>query len=195
MKHVCTYGLGAVLAEYPRLITVREGDTVLVDPDKNTITYTKGGYDPFSPERGKVRGFLMRLKYKDGRPDEIKECPMPKVKEIQKGYSMVGSPMFTKSPDEAYEKTAEKSMLRKAFKESVGLAQMIIEGEDRPVQEEPVVVRDQGDRLSRQMGRAADSMKAAEKVAEPEPEIETMEEPEPQAAAETKGEGDGTELF
>lgn len=186
MKHVCTYGIGANLAEYPRLITVHEGDGVRVDPDKNEIIYPPGGIDPFSPERGKKSGFLMRLKFKDGRPDEIKQCSMSKVKEIQKGYSMTNSPMFTKSPEEADEKTAEKSMLRKVFKEAIGVAQMIIEGDDHPVQEEPAVVRDQSDRLSQRMAKATEGMKSAEPVqtVEDAPEAEEEATPEPEKVTE-----------
>jgi len=197
MKHVCVYGLGAVLTEYPRLITVHEGDNVKVDPDKNTIIYEEGGFDPFSPERGKVRGWLMRLKFKDGRPDEIKYCSYAKAKEIQKGYSMTGSPMFNKSPEEADEKTAEKSMLRKPFKEAVGLAQMIIEGDSLPVQEQgpPVINRDPASRMADRLDRAAGGMKKAEPAPEQEAVVEEDPEPEASDTTETPGESGREELF
>lgn len=193
-KYACTYGPGAILAEYPTTIVVKEGDSVKVNPDKRTIEYKDGGYNPFDPNRGKVVGFLMRLVYKDGRRPEIRECDMQKVKKIQTGYSMTGSPMYKKSDEEADLKTAEKSMLRLAFKEACQRAQVALEeGDEFDDEQEPAPPpRDAGERLSRTISAAVERMDPGASVDpvddEPEPEAPDQEEPEQATRAEPKQE-------
>jgi len=195
-KYAVTYGPGAILAEYPRTIVVHEGDSVKVDPDAGTIVYKEGGFNPFDPNRGKIVGFLMRLIYKDGRRAEVRECDMLKVKKIQKGYSRLAGPMFTKSDDEADLKTAEKSMLRLAFKESCQRAQVALEEgaefDDGDELYQPTVERDVTARTLKTVNAAVarlDPEKASEPAVEEEhhdEDVETELATEDQPPAEEK---------
>lgn len=187
IRHAVCYGVGAVLRTVPELVTVREGDNIRVDPAKGTFSYESGGFDPFAKERGTIRGWVMRLQFKDGRPDQVRYVDTEKVHKIQAQYSMTGGPAYKKSPEEMDEKTASKYLLRDVFAESAGLAQMLLEGDAYQDEPEPISQpRDAGERLSRVVTGAAqrlDPDKASEPV-EPEPE----EGPEQAEQAETEQE-------
>ena len=164
-----------------------------MDQSTGEIIFPKGGIDPFK-DRGKLVGWMMRLVYKDGRQSEVKYITIEAVHKIQDGHSTMGSPAMKKDREQMDEKTAVKQMLKWAFGESEGRAQNVLDAldaEDR-YDEPPVVVRDQGDRLSQRMAKAAEGMKSAEPVQtlEDAPEVEE-ETTEPATEEKT----DKDELF
>jgi hypothetical protein len=203
IRHAACYGVGAILARVPHLFTIREGDYLrteqgVVGKPKGKIHFKEGGEDPFDPNRGKIRGWLLHLEYKDGRPDVIASCAFDKAKSIQKAYPGSGGPMYTKSPEEADEKTATKYMLREVFGEVSELAKAITDFDAEEEAREAgagvkaaPVMRDVTDRLGAKLDNATAGMKAAEPVAE-EPELE--DEPQPEAAS-TSAEPETEELF
>lgn len=198
IRHAVCYGVGAILRTVPELITVKEGDGVKIDPAKGTVNYTDGGFDPFDANRGKVKGFIMRLQFKDNRPDQVRHIGIEKVRQIEAHYGMTGGPAYKKSPEEQDEKTAIKWMLRDVFAESAGLAQMILEGDgDLPEdQGPPPVERDVTARTIKTVDAAVarlDPEKAAEPVEE-DPPAEDVEQ-EAQADPEHAETGAEEDLF
>lgn len=188
LLHATVYGIGGVLARVPELITVHEGDTIRVDPAAGMIEYNAAGYDPFAPDRGKVKGWVMKLEFKDGRHPVIRHIDAAKVREIESKYSQTDGPALKKSPDEMHEKTAVKWLLRDVFAESAGLAKMILEGDEAELAPSPPPVeRDMTTRTSRAVDVAVKRLDP-EKAREPEPEPDVVdmsdtppgEDPDPQ---------------
>ncbi len=195
--HAAVYGPGGVLSQVPELITVHQNDGTRMDQSTGEIIFPKGGIDPFK-DRGKLVGWMMRLVYKDARQPEVKYITIEAVHKIQEGHSTMGSPAMKKDREQMDEKTAVKQMLKWAFGESEGRAQNVLDAldaEDR-YDEPPVVVRDQGDRLSQSMAKATEGMKSAEPVQTIEDASEPeVEDEEPPATAATEEKTDKDELF
>ena len=198
IRHAVCYGVGAILKTVPELITVRAGDGVKINPMAGTVEYSKGGYDPFAKDRGKIAGWIMRLEFRDERPAQVRHVTLEKVRQIEDRYGGKNNPMYAKSPEEADEKTAIKYLLRDCFAEAAGLAQMILEGDEadeRPaVVEPPKVERNVTERLGGQLDKATASMKSVE-VVESEEEPEDVAAEEDEHPIETDEDGKPLELF
>lgn len=191
IAHAITYGNGAVLEHVPQLITAHQNDGYRMDQDKGKIVWPDKPIDPFS-DRGPIVGWLLELHFNDGRKSQVRYATMADVRKIQEGHANLNTPAYKKDRLQMDEKTAVKFMLRDILSEvegKSGLVGMFADEEDeRP---EPAVIRDQGDRLNRQMDRAATNMKPAEKT---EPVVDEPE-PEPEQAAEPEAEPGSEELF
>lgn len=181
------YGPGAVLSQIPELIVVHQNDGIKIDQGSGEVIFPQGGIDPFK-DRGPLVGWVMRLEFKDQRQPEVRYITFEKVRQIQEAHGNLNSPAYKKDRDQQDEKTAVKQMLKRAFAEAEGRSQMVMEAlMEEP---DPVVIKDQSDRMAARINRATEGMKAADPVVEPELVEESDHEPE--TAMETK---DKDELF
>lgn len=121
MMFACVYGPGAVLAREPELVRIHENDGIRIDQARGRIIFPEGGVDPFG--EGKLVGYAMELEYLDGRR-EVARITLAKCKEIEERYGRKDSPMYSKSPEEADEKTARKQLLKRPFAMAESLAMM-----------------------------------------------------------------------
>jgi recombinational DNA repair protein RecT len=174
MIFACVYGPGAVLAQEPKLVKVFDGDKLRVDEAAGRIIYPES-VSIFG--EGKLAGYAMELEYIDGRR-EVKRITVEKCKEIENKYGLKSSPLYTKSPEEADEKTAIKQLLKRPFAMAEGRAMMLALGgtiiPETGESIEPIEPpRDQGERLSSRLD-------AQMRTVEPEPDepVEPEEEPE-----------------
>jgi len=178
-------GPGAVLSQIPELIVVHQNDGLRIDQGTGRVIFPEGGIDPFA-DRGKLVGWVMRLDFKDGRQSEVRYIDYAKVRQIGDTHGQLESPAYKKDRDQQDEKIAVKQLLKRVFAEAEGRSQMSMEAlMDEP---EPVVVKDRGSRLERQMGKAAAGMKAAEPVATEGEAVVLDEEAESEGAPEDKAE-------
>lgn len=199
MEFVCVYGPGAVLTQVPQLIKIYDGDDVRVDEAEGRILYPKGeGKKIFG--NGKLVGYAMELEYKDGRR-QVERITLEKCRQIEDKYGQNGSngekksPAYSKSLEEMDEKTARKSMLKRAFAEAEGRA-MALALTDAPMQEIPQEVedpppRDVSDRMAAHLDRKAERSAAVEAVEDAEVVEEAAPEAEP-AKADAQPNADGT---
>lgn len=215
VRHAACYGPGAILSTVPELVTVRENDGFKIDPASGVVSYANGGFDPFSPGRGEVVGYFMRLQYKDGRPDVLRHVTLKKVQALEAAYSMTGGPAFKKSPDEMHEAKATKYLLRDVFAECAGLAKMVLESQEDGIDLGPdydpetggyrsraprPAPRDITERVVRQAERAVETLKPEASVEPGEDIVVEVVEDEAQGETTEAGEagdatGDGDELF
>ena len=169
------HGPGAVLRHEPALIRVYEHDAVTIDVHEGKV---KHAYD-LRKDRGRHVGWYMVLEYLDGRR-EVPYVTAEKAKAIMDAYSRQTNtdgklmPSFAKSPEEMADKTAAKHLLRKPFREAVGLAMYrTLEGDAEEADTQPM--RDVTERVGERLELAAEALDPAQ--AQP-----PAEEPKPEPA-------------
>lgn len=201
VRHAACYGPGAVLRTVPELLTIRENDGFKIDPAAGTYSFKEGGYNPFDKGRGQIVGYFMRLQFKDGRPDVLRHVTLEKVQQIEAHYSMTGGPAFKKSPEEMHEGKATKYLLRDVFKESAGLAKMILDDdmdELPPMAPPPRDVSQRTDATVERATRAMEPKPEADVVVEQD-DVEVVDEAATVETAAAEGDGDtdpaGDKLF
>jgi len=167
--HSCVHGPQGVLSHVPELMKVYEKDTFSINQSNGTCEHS---FNPFS-DRGKLLGYYMILKYRNGNT-EIPHISIDKIQKIKSNFSNVNSPAWKKSEDEMLEKIAVKQLLKKPFSESEGLSMLMTsenEIESEPIQIENTI-------QNRAINRLEDASKKMDLPKESEiQDAEIIEEP------------------